>query len=119
MRGHCPAHEDKCSTSLFKCNHSFFQFTSSETYCVRQVSTELQVYKPDALSEGVVGRLKLDGMTSFQLGPGDKPSIAVFCGEKKVRRRVSSDLTCRPSCQCSFSLLRARLQLFVSTHWPP
>ncbi|KAN0062763.1 hypothetical protein ACQY0O_004958 [Thecaphora frezii] len=62
----------------------FFQFTANEAYCIRQVSTELQVYDPRAISEkGIVGRLRLEGMTSFQVGPGEKPSIAVFCGEKK------------------------------------
>ncbi|KDN48186.1 translation initiation factor eIF-2A [Tilletiaria anomala UBC 951] len=61
----------------------FFQFTSTEDYCVRQVTGELQVYSPKTISDGVVGRLKVDGMTSFQLGPGEKPSIAVFCGERK------------------------------------
>ncbi|SPO42165.1 related to eukaryotic translation initiation factor [Pseudozyma flocculosa] len=62
----------------------FFQFTANESYCIRQVSTELQVYDPRAISEkGIVGRLRLEGMTSFEVGPGDKPSIAVFCGEKK------------------------------------
>ncbi|PWZ00048.1 translation initiation factor eIF-2A [Testicularia cyperi] len=62
----------------------FFQFTANEAYCVRQVSTELQVYDPKAIADkGVIGRLKLEGMTSFEVGPGDRPSIAVFCGEKK------------------------------------
>ncbi|PWN51564.1 translation initiation factor eIF-2A [Violaceomyces palustris] len=62
----------------------FFQFSSNELYCVRQVSTELQVYDPkDITGKGVIGRLRLEGMTSFEVGPGDKPSVAVFCGEKK------------------------------------
>ncbi|KAE8231294.1 hypothetical protein CF326_g3693 [Tilletia indica] len=62
----------------------FFQFTSDEKYCVRQVSTELQIYEADDVSgKGIVGRLKMEGMSTFMLGPGDKPSVAVFCGEKK------------------------------------
>ncbi|SNX83959.1 related to eukaryotic translation initiation factor [Melanopsichium pennsylvanicum] len=62
----------------------FFQFTANEQYCVRQVSTELQIYEPRHIADkGVIGRLRLDGITSFEVGPGDKPSIAVFCGEKK------------------------------------
>lgn len=30
-----------------------------------------------------MGRLRLKGMTSFELGSGSKPVVAVFCGEKK------------------------------------
>ncbi|CAO1631575.1 unnamed protein product [Parajaminaea phylloscopi] len=60
------------------------QFDEQETYLVRQVSTELQVFEPDAIKDkGVVGRLRLEGMTSFELGMGSKPVVAVFCGEKK------------------------------------
>ncbi|CAD6923483.1 unnamed protein product, partial [Tilletia laevis] len=62
----------------------FFQFTSDEKYCVRQVSTELQIYEADDVSgKGIVGRLKMEGMSTFRVGPGDKPSVAVFCGERK------------------------------------
>lgn len=60
------------------------QFNTDETYLVRQVSTELQVFEPNAIKEkGVVGRLRLEGMTSYELGAGNKPVVAVFCGEKK------------------------------------
>ncbi|MCO5558277.1 hypothetical protein L7F22_011856 [Adiantum nelumboides] len=56
----------------------------SETAALRLVSGELQVFDPAALdSKGVIGRLKLEGMTSYEIGPGEKPSVAVFCGEKK------------------------------------
>lgn len=33
--------------------------------------------------KGVIGKLRLEGMTSYEIGPGEKPSVAVFCGEKK------------------------------------
>lgn len=60
------------------------QLNEEETYLVRQVSTELQVFEPNAVqAKGVVGRLRLEGMTSFELGAGSKPVVAVFCGEKK------------------------------------
>lgn len=60
------------------------QFNEEETYLVRQVSTELQVFEPNAVqAKGIVGRLRLEGMTSFELGAGSKPVVAVFCGEKK------------------------------------
>lgn len=74
--------------NLSHATHSFFQFTSAEDLCVRQVSTELQVYDPRAMDKGVIGRLRLEGMTSFELGPGERPSVAVFCGEKKVSARA-------------------------------
>ncbi|KAK0537654.1 hypothetical protein OC834_000707 [Tilletia horrida] len=62
----------------------FFQFTSDEKYCIRQVSTELQIYEAEDISgKGIVGRLKLEGMSTFMVGPGEKASVAVFCGEKK------------------------------------
>lgn len=72
---------------------SFFQFTSNEKYCIRQVSTELQVYESATISgRGVVGRLRLEGMTSFEVGPGEKPSVAVFFGEKKVSGEGEVDM---------------------------
>jgi translation initiation factor 2A len=33
--------------------------------------------------KGVIGRLRMEGMTSYEVGPGEKPSVAVFSGEKK------------------------------------
>ncbi|PWN28942.1 translation initiation factor eIF-2A, partial [Jaminaea rosea] len=60
------------------------QINEEETHLVRQVSTELQIFEPDAIKDkGVVGRLRLEGMTSYELGAGSKPVVAVFCGEKK------------------------------------
>lgn len=60
------------------------QVNEEETYLVRQVSTELQIFEPNAIqAKGVVGRLRLEGITSYELGAGAKPVVAVFCGEKK------------------------------------
>lgn len=66
---------------------AFFQFSSNEAYCIRQVTNELQVFAPHQLAEGgaptPLGKLRVEGLTSFALGPGEKPSLAAFVGEKK------------------------------------
>lgn len=61
----------------------FFQFNETETHCVRQAGSELQVYEPSKLAGGPVGRLRLENIGTFQLGPGPQPSVAVFFPEKK------------------------------------
>ncbi|WFD00246.1 hypothetical protein MYAM1_002994 [Malassezia yamatoensis] len=61
----------------------FFQFTADEAYCVRQAGSELQVFDPKQLANGTIGRLRTENIGCFQLGPGSKPSIAVFFPEKK------------------------------------
>lgn len=61
-----------------------FQFTQTEDACLRMVTNELHVFDPKAIEgKGLIGRLRLEGMTSYEVGPGAKPSVAVFCGEKK------------------------------------
>lgn len=60
-----------------------FQYTQNEDACLRMVTNELHVLDPRDFSKGIVGRLRLEGMTSFEVSPGNKPSVAVFCGEKK------------------------------------
>ncbi|PKI85983.1 hypothetical protein MVES1_000158 [Malassezia vespertilionis] len=62
---------------------AFFQFTDAEEYCVRQVSTELQVYDPRNFAQGTIGRLRVDNIGAFQLGPSTNPSVAVFFPEKR------------------------------------
>ena len=63
---------------------SHFHFAQNEVACLRLVSNELQVFDPqDMNGKGVIGRLRMEGMTSYEVGPGEKPSVAVFCGEKK------------------------------------
>ena len=61
----------------------FFQFTADEAHCVRLAGSELQVYAPAQLAAGPVGRLRAENIGTFQLGPGAKPSVAVFFPEKK------------------------------------
>ncbi|PWN41014.1 translation initiation factor eIF-2A [Ceraceosorus guamensis] len=60
-----------------------FQFTNDEQHAIRQVATELQVFSTADMNGHVVGRLKLEGITSYEVGPGERPSVAVFLGEKK------------------------------------
>ncbi|KAI3617753.1 hypothetical protein CBS9595_003662 [Malassezia furfur] len=61
----------------------FFQFTEDESRCVRQAGSELQVYDPQQLTQGPVGRLRAENIGAFRLGPGAHPSVAVFFPEKK------------------------------------
>lgn len=61
-----------------------FQFTENEDACLRMVTNELHVFDPrDIEGKGMIGRLKLEGLTSYEIGPGEKPAVAVFCGERK------------------------------------
>lgn len=59
------------------------QFTDKEDYCVRQTAAELQVFDPANLAQGAVGRLRVEHMQSFDLGPGGQPSLAVFFPERQ------------------------------------
>ncbi|KAI3624139.1 hypothetical protein CBS14141_002567 [Malassezia furfur] len=61
----------------------FFQFTEDESRCVRLAGSELQVYDPQQLTQGPVGRLRAENIGAFRLGPGARPSVAVFFPEKK------------------------------------
>lgn len=58
------------------------QFTDREDYCVRQAGTELQVWEPQRLADGAVGRLPVEHMQMFDVGPGAQPAVAVFTPEK-------------------------------------
>ena len=60
-----------------------FQFTDREDHCVRPTSAELQVFCPSDFRAGAVGRLRVENVQSFSLGPGGQPSIAAFFPEKK------------------------------------
>lgn len=61
----------------------FFQFTSSESHCVRLAGSELQMYDPKQLAQGPIGRLRAENIGSFALSPGPAPAVAVFFPEKK------------------------------------
>lgn len=69
--------------AYFLTHQSHFLFTESEDACLRMVTNELHVFDPKSIGKGLVGRLKLEGITSYEIGPGPKPSVAVFCGEKQ------------------------------------
>ena len=73
------------------------QYTSSESHAIRLVSSEIHVYNPQDWSKGIVDRLKVEGCTSVTLSPGLNPALAVFVGEKKVRRGSYTIYGCPPS----------------------
>lgn len=59
------------------------QFTEDESYALRLVSGEIQVFNPTSFDSGVVSKLKLEGMSEFKLSPGKAPLLSAFIGEKK------------------------------------
>lgn len=61
----------------------FFQFTEDEAYAVRQVSTELHVFDARAFDRGVIGRVRVEAVGAFSVGPGARPAVALFTPEKK------------------------------------
>lgn len=75
----------------------FFQFTEDESRCVRLAGSELQVYDPQQLTQGPVGRLRAENIGAFRLGPGARPSVAVFFPRRRARRRSSRSTRWRRS----------------------
>lgn len=59
------------------------QFTADETRAVRVVGPDIQVFSPAEWENGVVDKLRVDGITSVSVGPGQDAAVAVFIGEKK------------------------------------
>lgn len=59
------------------------QYTSDETYCARSVTNEVQFYESGNL-HAPWNRLRVEGVTNFQVSPGKKHSVAVFIPERKV-----------------------------------
>lgn len=83
------------------------QYTISESYAIRLVASEIQVYRPAEWAKGIVDKLKVEGATSVTLSPGLNPSVAVFVAEKKgapASVRIYGLLTLggAPTCQKSF-----------------
>lgn len=60
-----------------------FQFTDREDYCVRSTASELQVFHPNNIQAGAVGRLSAEHVQTFSVGPGPQPAISAFFPEKK------------------------------------
>jgi len=59
------------------------QYTSDEKYCARTVTNEVQFYESGNL-QAPWNRLRVEGVTEFQVSPGKKHSVAVFIPERKV-----------------------------------
>ncbi|KIJ32447.1 hypothetical protein M422DRAFT_213804 [Sphaerobolus stellatus SS14] len=58
------------------------QYTDTETHALRLAGPEIQVFHPSTWSKGVVDKVKVEGCTYVNLGPGKNPHVAVFVGEK-------------------------------------
>jgi translation initiation factor 2A len=61
------------------------QYTFDEKYCARTVTNEVQFYESGNLGT-VWNKLRAEGVTDFQISPGQNHSIAVFIPERKVKR---------------------------------
>lgn len=60
------------------------QYTEDEQFALRSIQNEVHIL--DTTREfTLVDKLRIEGLSSFSLGPGRNPSIAVFISEKKVR----------------------------------
>lgn len=87
------------------------QFTISESHAIRVVSQEIQVFSPADWSQGVVDKLKVEGVKSVALSPGLNPSLAVFVAEKSVCKYIYIAYTYLTVS----SMLRANLRILGST----
>ena len=70
------------------------QYTSDESRAIRCVTNEVHVYNPRDWSAGIVDKVRLEGVTSVSLSPGQNPNVAMFVAEKKVRSSSSSAREC-------------------------
>jgi len=59
------------------------QFTANEAHALRVVGPEIQVFASAEWEKGVVDKLRVDGVTSVSVSPGQNAAVAVFIGEKK------------------------------------
>lgn len=58
---------------------------------MRCVTNEVHVYNPRDWSDGIIDKVRLEGVTSISLSPGQNPNVALFVAEKKVRARASAE----------------------------
>ncbi|BGP21307.1 eukaryotic translation initiation factor 2A [Rhodotorula toruloides] len=59
------------------------QYTADESKAVRCVTNEVHVYNPSNWEAGIVDKVRLDGVTSVSVSPGQNPNVALFVAEKK------------------------------------
>lgn len=83
------------------------QYTISESYAIRLVAGEIQVFRPADWDRGIVDKLRVEGATAVTLSPGLNPSVAVFVAEKKgapasIKIYGLSTLNSPPTCQKTF-----------------
>ncbi len=65
------------------------QYTPDEKYCARTVTNEVQFYESHDLRT-VWNKLRAEGVSDFQLSPGNNNSVAIFTPEKKVSNCAQS-----------------------------
>lgn len=65
--------------------HRQIQYTEDESKAVRVVTNEVHVYNPADWSQGIVDKLRIEGITSCSVSPGRNAAVALFVAEKKVR----------------------------------
>ncbi|TIA86461.1 hypothetical protein E3P99_03670 [Wallemia hederae] len=71
------------STTVKQLENWTLNFTSDDRYAVKQQSNELLVYDTKNWSKGFTNKLKLDGLVTYTLSPGQNPHLATFIAEKK------------------------------------
>lgn len=80
-----------CTTSLAALSRCrAIQFTEDEARAIRIVTNEVHIYNPADFGAGIIDKLRLEGVTSFNVSPGRSPSLGLFVAEKKVRGQVRS-----------------------------
>ncbi|TIB05735.1 hypothetical protein E3P96_00958 [Wallemia ichthyophaga] len=71
------------STTVKQIENWTLNFTSDDKYAVKQQSNEILVYDTANWSKGFTNKLKVDGMITYSLSPGQNPHLATFIAEKK------------------------------------
>ncbi|GAA6008978.1 translation initiation factor 2A [Rhodotorula paludigena] len=82
------------------------QYTADESKAVRCVTNEVHVYNPADWSAGIVDKVRVEGVTSVTVSPGQNPNISIFVAERKgapatVKIHSLSTLAL-PSCSKTF-----------------
>lgn len=70
---------------LTKCVSRALQYTADESKAVRCVTNEVHVYNPSNWEAGIADKVRLEGVTSVSVSPGQNPNVALFVAEKKAR----------------------------------
>jgi translation initiation factor 2A len=110
IEGNCPEENDEhkpVGRFVQKSQSGWgLQYTADEKQCARLVTNEVQIYESEDLGK-VWSKLRVEGVSDFQLAPGKLHSIAVYVPERKVRKitggfdaNVSLPLEIGYACDC-------------------